>query len=153
MEQLSATCHCPQTSIIISKGTFACFDDFSKHVTYRAKLSGRHRVSSASLLTILEAWTSTGHVISVKNVLLWVNTQCSVAISGFNERECSTRQPTTTMVTTDDTFQSSNTIGIIGGTAAVIIVLIWFILIGIIVVIALVLRACRGHAAFRTPEE
>ena len=153
MEQLSASCHCPQTSIIISKETFACFDDSSTHVTYRAKLSGRQAVSSASLLTILEAWTSTGPAISVKNVLLRVDTQCSVAISSFNEGECSTRQPPTTMATTDDTFQSIKTAGIISGTVVVIIVLILSILIGIIVAIALVLRARRGHATIPTSEE
>ena len=57
------------------------------------------------------------------------------------------------MATTDDTFQSINTAGIIGGTVVVIIVLILSILIGNIVVIALVLRARRGHAMIPTSEE
>ena len=108
-----------------------------------------------------------------------VDTQCSVAISSLIEEECSTPKPPTTMATvvtlategntssqdpsnitvpTDgtvdtasDPVQSDNTAAIVGGVVAVILIV--SILIGIIAIVALVLRARRGSMSIKTPEE
>ena len=84
-----------------------------------------------------------------------VDTQCSVAISNFIEEECSTTQPPTTMATdgtvttVSDPLQSDNTAAIIGGVVAVILIMA----IGIIAIVALVLRARRGSMSIKIPEE
>ena len=56
-----------------------------------------------------------------------------------------------TLATASDPLQSDNTAAIIGGVVAVI--LIMAILIGIITIVALVLRARRGSMSIKTSEE
>ena len=179
IKQLSASCQCTLTFPPFSEESFVCFEDSPVHVTYRVRLTGTQIVSTASLLSILEAWVSSEAGIRVRSVLMRVDTQCSVAISSLIEEECSTPKPLTTMATlvtlvtegntssqdpsnitvpTDgtvdtasDRVQSDNTAAIVGGVVAVILIVA--VLIGIIAIVALVLRARRGSMSIKTPEE
>ena len=142
MEQLSSSCQCANMSYTISEASFACFNDSPTHVTYRARLTGTLTVSTASLLSILEAWVSSRPVIFVQSVLMRVDSQCSVVISSFKEKECFTREPST--------MSGDNTAAIIGGVVAVI-VLIVFVLVGIIA--AVLFRSRRGSMSIKIPEQ
>ena len=79
---------------------------------------------------------------------MWVDTQCSVIISDFNDEGCSSDTHDITIpVSTDDrqreTSQSDSTVAIVGGVVTVTIVLI--VTVGVVVVVALVARSRRGQ--------
>ena len=71
-----------------------------------------------------------------------IDSQCSVAISSFSERECSTHEPSTT--------SGDNTAAIIGGVMAVIVVIV-IVAVGIIA--AVLFRSRRGSTSTKTPKE
>ena len=58
-----------------------------------------------------------------------------------------------TVDTASDPVQSDNTAAIVGGVVAVILIVATCILIGIVAIVALVLRARRGSMSIKTPEE
>ena len=111
LKELRDLCQCQISNGIVDEESFACFDDSANYVTYRARLSGTSAVNGASLLSLIENWAISGAAISMRGVLMRVDTQCPVAISGFNEEECAvpTVGTTNTTAATDMTEATDST--------------------------------------------
>ena len=88
-EELSASCQCQITNDTIDEESFACSEASPNTVTYRARLSGTSERDSASLISLIEDWVSTGPTIHVRGVLMLLGDNCSSAISDLSEGECS----------------------------------------------------------------
>ena len=129
LNQLSSTCHCEITTKILNEGSFACFKDSEKTVTYRAKLSGTSSLSTAFLLSLLEDWVSSGPVVKVGGVLMRVDPQYQVPISSLSEEEClrtiSSTSETTIEYEENGNSQRTDTIpAIVGSTVCGLFVFI-----------------------------
>jgi len=161
LKELDDQCHCQIPSNTINDESFACFDDSANYVTYRARLRGTSAVNGTSLFSLIENWATSGPAIRVRGVLMRVDTQCSVAISNFNDEECTapTVGSTNTTAATDMTeatgstraVQSGNTPAIVGGVVAVVTVLT--VTVGIIAVVALVVRSRHREISFKKTEQ
>ena len=144
IDQLSDSCSdCDITSEIIDIQTFACYPESPTYVTYRARLEGTSETDSGSLISLMEDWVRGGASIVVTRVLITVDTDCAVAISSFNERECSSSSQTDT--------SSDHTLAIIGGVVAVVIVLI--IAITVVAIVALFMKKRHGDSSTKKPDE
>ena len=111
------------------------------HVTYRARLKGTSEISSTTLVSVIEDWVSGGSSVVVTGVQMTLDSECTVAISSLDEKECQSAVSTS----------SSDNVAIIGGiVAAVIAVLI--ISITVVVVVLLILRHRRGSLSINKPE-
>ena len=126
IEELTASCaECGITNDIIDKQSFACSPESPTYVTYHARLEGTSETDSGSLISLIEEWVSGGANIIVTEVLMTVDSECSVAISSLSEGECSlpvTNSTTTTENSNTTTFPSLST-AIIGGIVAVILII------------------------------
>ena len=85
-EKLNSSCQCQITNDTIDEEFFACFEASPNSVTYQARLSGTFERDSASLISLIEDWVSTGPTIHVRGVLMWVGEECSMAISDLSCR-------------------------------------------------------------------
>ena len=113
--QLTASCaECGISDDIIDEQLFACVPESPTYVTYRARLEGTSKINSGSLISLIEEWVSGGASIIVTDVLMTVDSKCSVVIPSLSEGECSP----TTESTTDSTIPA-----IIGGVVAVILII------------------------------
>ena len=88
-EELSASCQCQITNDTIAEESFACFEASPNSVTYQARLSGTSERESASLISLIEYWVSTGPTIHVSGVLMLLGDNCSSAISDLSKGDCS----------------------------------------------------------------
>ena len=137
-EELSGSCQCQITTDSIDEESFACFETSPNSVTYRARLSGTFERDSASLISLIEEWVSTGPTIRVRGVLMRVGEECFTAISDLREGVCSSSETQTTT--------SSSTGTVVGGVTAVVVVLI--VAVAVVVIIALIMRHRCGHFSF-----
>ena len=62
-EVLNDSCQCQITADSIDEESFACSEDSSNYVTYRARLNGTSEQDSASLISLIEDWVATGPTI------------------------------------------------------------------------------------------
>ena len=139
LEELTASCaECGITNDIIDKQSFACFPESPTYVTYRARLEGTSETDSGSLISQIEEWVSGGASIIVTGVLMTVDSECSVAISSFNEGECSSTQPPEI----DSASESTNSAAIIGGVVAVFLILS----VALTVIVVAFMKIRRGNA-------
>ena len=139
-EELSGSCQCQITTDTIDGQSFACSDASPNSVTYRARLSDTIERDSASLISLIEDWVSTGPTIRVRGVLVRVGEECSTAISDLSEAVCSSSGA-----------QTDSCAGAIGGlVAAVAVVLV--VAIAVIIVIVLVMRKSSGPITGVTEE-
>ena len=79
---------CDIETTVVDKPVFKCYSDSSSYVTIRSQLNGTTTENSASLLSLIQHWVSTGPTINVNSVLLTVDSTCSVAVSSFTDEEC-----------------------------------------------------------------
>ena len=135
---------CGITSDIIDSESFSCSSDSPMHVTYRARLKGTSEISSTALVSVIEDWVSSGSSVIVTGVRMMLDSECPVAISSLDEREC--QSPANE--------SSSNNTAIIGGiVAAVIAVLIISTTVVIVVIVViLILRNRRRSLPITNPE-
>jgi len=155
--ELVELCHCQYDAQSITEESFVCFPGSEEYVTFRAQLSSTAVADSTTLLTLIEAWVSTGPTIRVSGVLRRVDKDCSVAISDVSEGECimqaiETPTQSVTDVTTANhaSSQSDNTAAIVGAIAVVLIIAMTT---AIIVVVALVIRYRHGTFNITKAEE
>ena len=73
---------------MIDNHFFVCYPESPSHVTYRARLEGTSERGSDSLISLIEDWVRGGPGVIVTGVLMTVDSNCSIAISSLNEREC-----------------------------------------------------------------
>ena len=138
-EELSASCQCQITNDTIDEESFACSEASPNSVTYQARLSGTSERDSASFISLIEDWVSTGPTIHVRGVLMWVGEECSTAISDLSEGVCSSSEAQT------------STGAIVGGVTAVSVVLV--VAVAVVVIIALIMRHRYGHISLQTAQE
>ena len=128
--------------------SFRCFPESPSHVTYRARLQGTSETESGSLISLIEEWVRGGADIIVTGLLITVDSECSVEISSFSEGECSVTVSPTPRTTTDSTDSSSSLSvssgGLIGGIVAVILIIA--VCITCTIVLAVILKYCRGNS-------
>ena len=118
-------------------------------IIYRARLEGTSQRDSSSFINLIEDWVTSGPILIVTELLMTVDSQCTVVISSLIEGDCTqsitdTTANTTTLDTNNNTTSSSSIFdnaAMIGGVVAVVI----FIVIVIVAVIALVIKSCHGH--------
>ena len=153
VEELTASCaECGITDDIIDKQSFACFPESPTYVTYRARLEGTSETDSGSLISLIEEWVSGGASIIVTEVLMTVDSECSVAISSLSEGECTPTQPhiystdaTSDIISTDTSAasESTNSAAIIGGVVAVILIVSVALTVTVIAVV-FIMKIRRG---------
>ena len=144
IDQLFDSCtDCSITSDIIDTQSFACNSQSPTYVTYRARLEGTSETDSDSLISLIEDWVRGGARIVVTRLLITLDTDCSVAISSFNEGECSSLTRTETC--------SDPTAAIIGGVVAAVLLIA--ITLTIIAVLGLFLRNRHGHTSTKKTDE
>ena len=144
IDQLTDSCSdCDITSDIIDRQSFSCYPESPRYVTYRARLEGTSETDSGSLISLIEDWVRGGASIMLTRVLITVDMDCAVAISSFNERECSS--------STDETDTSSDPT--IGAVITVVIVLIIAITVAIVAIVALFLKNRHGDSSTKKTNE
>ena len=79
---------CGFTDASIDKQSFSCYSDSPSFVTYRARLEGTSLTDSDHFISLIEQWVSDGASVIVTEVLLKVDSKCSVEISNLSEDEC-----------------------------------------------------------------
>ena len=145
-EELSGSCECQFFNDIIDEESFSCFEASPNSVTYRARLSGTSERDSASLVSLIEDWVSTGPTIHVRGVLMRVGEECSTfstAISELSEGICSSSGA--------QTATSTSTGAVVGGVTAVVVFLV--VAVTVVVIIALNTRNRCGHLSLQATEE
>ena len=123
-------------------------------IIYRARLEGTSQRDSSSFINIIEAWVTSGPILIVTELLMTVDSQCTVVISSLIEGDCTqsiidTTANTTTIDTNNNTTLTPTTsnssifdnAAMIGGVVAVVIVIV----IVVVAVIVLVIKSCQGH--------
>ena len=143
-EVLNDSCQCEITTDSIDEESFACSEDSSNYVTYRARLSGTSEQDSASLISLIEDWVATGPTIRVQGVLMRVGEECSATISDLSEGVCSTSSVAQT--------ECMSTGAIVGGGVAVAVALILIVVV-VVVFTVLTMRSRRGKFSLKKAEE
>ena len=138
-KELSASCQCQITNDTIDEESLACSEASPNSVSYRARLSGTSERDSASFISLIEDWVSTGPTIRVRGVLMWMGEECSTAISDLSEGVCSSSEAQT------------STGAIVGGVTAVVVVLV--VVVAVAVIIVLIMRHRYGHISLPTAQE
>ena len=133
-EVLNDSCQCEITTDSIDEESFACSEDSSNYVTYRARLSGTSEQDSASLFSLIEDWVATGPTIRVRGVLMRVGEECSATISDLSEGVCSSSGAQTECMSTG---------AIVGGGVAVAVAVILVVVV-VVVFTVLTMRSRRG---------
>ena len=154
VEELTGSCaECGITDDIIDKQSFACFPESPTYVTYRARLEGTSETDSGSLISLIEEWVSGGATIIVTEVLMTVDSKCSVAISSFSEGECTPTQPpiystdpTPDIISTDTSAasESTNSAAIIGGVIVAVILIVSVALTVTVIAVVFIMKIRRG---------
>ena len=155
------TAQCPDCSFTdasIDKQSFSCYSDSPSYVTYRARLEGTSQTDSNHFISLIEQWVSDGASVIVTEVLLKVDSMCSVEISNLSEDECIMKPvviaPTPvsrpiTLVTTEPTLSGQDdpqslTI-ILTVIGIIVIVIVAIIAVTATIIAVLVLRNCRAE--------
>ena len=92
-EGLREQCQCDFQGDEIANSGFRCFPESPTAVTFRAEISESQSLSAMQLVSVLEAWVSSGDMVLVQAQLLNVDDSCAAIISSFSEEECT---PSTT---------------------------------------------------------
>ena len=151
MKQLISSC--TDCNDIIDMQSLDCGSE--SVIIYRARLEGTSQRDSGSLISVIETWVTSGPSFIVTELLMTVDSQCTVVISSLSDHgDCTqTITDTTASSTTLDSnttpsssssdSTSSDTAAIIGGVVAVVIVIV----IGVVTVaiVALVIKSCQTH--------
>ena len=140
---------CTDCNDIINMQSLDCASE--SVIIYRARLEGTSQRDSGSLISVIETWVTSGPSFIVTELLMTVDSQCTVVISSLSDGDCTqTITDTTTSSTTPDTDTNttpssssdstpSDTAAIIGGVVAVVIVIV--IVIGVVAIVALVIKS------------
>ena len=88
VEELREQCQCDFQEDGIANAGFRCFPESPAAVTFRAKISESLSLSATQLVSVLEAWVSSGDMVLVQTQLLSVDNSCAAFISSFSEEEC-----------------------------------------------------------------
>ena len=117
-------------------------------IIYRARLQGTSQRDSSSFINLIEDWVSSGPSFIVTELLMTVDSQCTVVILSLSDHgDCTQTIPNTNSNTTPSSSSSdstsSDTAAIIGGVVAVVIVIV--IVIGVVAIVALVMKSCQTH--------
>ena len=162
MDKLSALCpDCGITEADIDKQSFSCYPESSSFVTYRARLEGTSETDSGHLISLIEKWVRDGAGLIVNEVLMKVDSKCSVAIPDLSEEECiplvhlvPTQIPSPSMMINDeppvsgpDDPPKSSTLPMTIGVVSVVVVLI--VATTIIAIAFLVLRNRRADHSLK----
>ena len=158
MEQLISSC--TDCNDIIDMQSLDCASE--SVIIYRARLEGTSQRDSGSLISVIETWISSGPSFIVTELLMTVDSQCTVVILSLSDHGDCTQSitDTTTSSTTPNTIPdtnsnttpssssssdstSSDTAAIIGGVVAVVIVIV--IVIGVVAIVALIIKSRQTH--------
>ena len=142
VEELNELCQCGVTSDNIDGANFHCFDPSSFYVTYRARLSSTPDTDGHTLVSYLEKWVSGGPSIPIQSIRMRIDSDCSVAVEGFDSGECD-QTPSQSSTSTD------NTAATIGFTMVVVILLV----IVAVLIFALVWSRRHGNLCIHKSEE
>ena len=89
IEKVAALCpECGFTDASIDKQSFSCYSQSPSFVTYQARLEGTSQTDSDHFISLIEQWVMGGASVIVTEVLLKVDSKCSVEISDLSEDEC-----------------------------------------------------------------
>ena len=164
MEQLISSC--TDCNDIIDMQSLDCGSE--SVIIYRARLEGTSQRDSGSLISVIETWVTSGPSFIVTELLMTVDSQCTVVILSLSDHgDCiQTITDTTTSSTTPNTDTNSNTTpssssssdstssdtaAIIGGVVAVVIVIV----IGVVTVsiVALVFKSRQTNGDVVTKKQ
>ena len=145
--------YCTDCNDIIDMQSLNCGSE--SVIIYRARLEGTSQTDSGSLISVIETWVTSEPSFIVIELLMTVDSQCTVVISSLSDHGDCTQSitDTTTSSTTPDTnttpssssdSTSSDTAAIIGGGVAVVIVIVISIVIGVVTV-AIVALVIKSH--------
>ena len=154
---------CGFTDASIDKQCFLCYPDSPSFVTYRARLEGTSHTDSDYFISLIEQWVSDGASVNVTEVLLKVDSKCSVEISNLSEDECTmkpvvvTPTPVSRPIALDTTEPTpsgqddpqSLTI-ILSVTGVIMIVIVVAIAVTATIIAVLVLRNRRAEYALKS---
>ena len=159
------TALCPEcgfTDAFIDKQSFSCYSDSPSFVTYRARLEGTSLTDSDHFISLIEQWVSDGASVIVTEVLLKVDSKCSVEISDLNEDECTmkpvvvTSTPVSRPIALDTTEPTpsgqddpQSLAIILSVTGVIVIVIVVTIAVTATIIVALVLRNRRAEYALK----
>ena len=136
MEQLISSC--TDCNDIIDMQSLDCGSE--SVIIYRARLEGTSQRDSGSLISVIETWVTSGPSFIVTELLMTVDSQCTVVISSLSDHgDCTQTITDTTASSSSSDSTSSDTAAIIGGVVAVVIV------VGIVIIVALVIKSCQTH--------
>ena len=148
VEKVAALCpECGFTDASIDKQSFSCYSQSPSFVTYRARLEGTPQADSDHFISLIEQWVMGGASVIVVEVLLKVDSKCSVEISDLSEDECimevtvDPRQDE--VLTTEPNPDSPSLTTILIGVIVIMIVII--IAITATVIAGLVLRSRQAQ--------
>ena len=125
---------CGVTDDIINMTSLDCGSE--SVIVYRARLEGTSQTDSGSLISLIEDWVNTAPRVLVRDVLMKVDSGCSVAISSLNEEsECSNAitQPPVAITSSGSSSVTTSLSTVTGVAAAILIIII--VLVSIIVLL------------------
>ena len=155
MEQLISSC--TDCNDIIDMQSLDCASE--SVIIYRARLQGTSQRDSGSLISVIETWVSSGPSFIVTELLMTVDSQCTVVILSLSDHGdyIQTITDTTTSSTTPNTISNttpssstsdstlSDTAAIIGGVVAVVIVIVIVIGVVTVAIVTLVIKSCQTN--------
>ena len=146
MEQLISSC--TDCNDIIDMQSLDCASE--SVIIYRARLEGTSQRDSGSLISVIETWVTSGPSFIVTELLMTVDSQCTVVILSLSDGDCTqtitdTNSNTTPSSSSSDST-SSDTAAIIGGSVVAVVIVI-VIVIGVVTVaiVALVIKSHQTH--------
>ena len=140
MEQLISSC--TDCNDIIDMQSLDCASE--SVIIYRARLEGTSQRDSGSLISVIETWVSSEPSFIVTELLMTVDSQCTVVILSLSDHGDCTQTITDTNTTPSSSSSdstSSNTAAIIGGSVVAVVIVI---VIGVVTV-AIVALVIKSH--------
>ena len=144
MEQLISSC--TDCNDIIDMQSLDCGSE--SVIIYRARLEGTSQRDSGSLISVIETWITSGPNFIVTELLMTVDSQCTVVISSLSDHGDCTQSitDTTTSSTTPDTnttpssssssdSTSSDTAAIIGGSVVAVVIVVGVVTVAIVALV------------------
>ena len=87
LDKIEKSCRCGFIRDRITDEIFRCFPASPQSMTYRVIIHGTAGATSTQLISHIEQWTAEGATVIINQILLSVDTSCSVATSSIRTNE------------------------------------------------------------------
>ena len=143
-QEILMRCSCEFTTSNITDDAFSCRGSqgqFRNTVEYRAMITLQVPASTTNadgIVSIISDWLESEPSVTVNDVVLDLDPNCPTKLDSFNSNDCVTEAPS------DQTDQSSSSVGIIAGAVVAVIVVILLLITAVVIII----MYCRHKSTY-----